>query len=131
MYRLSFGQISLVTDKIAELVIDSGVEITLEMCEEMDEFLLDHFPGKFAIINNRIQDYSLTYEAILQMGSLEHFVAAAIITYRDKEHLYYEDMLSARPQDNLNVKVFSGLQLGRASAIDWLTEQIHEAEVSD
>ncbi len=128
MYQLSFGHISLINEHIAELVIDSGIIVSLEMCEELDAFLMDHFEGNFAIINNRIQDYGLTYEAILHMGSLEHFVAAAVVTYRDESELYFKEMISVRPQDKLNFKVFSGLELGRKNAIDWLTEQLKLAE---
>ena len=42
-YTLSFGYINILADNIAEVIVDEGTVMTLEMCEEYDEFLIRVF----------------------------------------------------------------------------------------
>ncbi|KGK01098.1 hypothetical protein [Thalassotalea sp. ND16A] len=123
-YYLSFGGINIIGDTIAEVIIEEGVVMTLEMCEEYDAFLLDHFPQPFGILSNRLHNYSYTYEAKLHTASLENLKAIAVITYNQEAKKETENLVKHRLQDNLNYKEFSGLQLGRDNGIKWLENEL-------
>ncbi|OUS23178.1 hypothetical protein A9Q98_16085 [Thalassotalea sp. 42_200_T64] len=123
-YYLSFGGINIIGESIAEVIIEKGVVMTLEMCEEYDAFLLDHFLQPFGLLVNKLHNYSYTYEAKLHVASLENVKAIAVITYNQEAKKEIENIVKHRVQDNLNVKEFSGLQLGRDEGIKWLENEL-------
>ena len=41
-YTLSFAKINILTDNVAEVIVKQGIEISLEMAEEYNNFLTDH-----------------------------------------------------------------------------------------
>lgn len=127
-YRLSFAHAILIDNRIVEIIIDEGTHITLEMSEELDSFLVEHFNSNCALIINRLQDFTMAFEAVLHVGSLENLRAAAIVTYDETTQLHYKKMQQQRPQDNLNIKSFSALEMGRVRAIEWLTNQLNLIE---
>ena len=129
-YTLSFGFINLISDNIAELMIDEGVVMSLEMCEEYDEFLLNYFEGPFAVLVNKIHNYTFTYEASLHVASVENLKAVAVITYDQLNLDKARDLLERRKHDELNVKNFSGLHMGRNKAIEWLEEELSKVKVN-
>lgn len=122
----SFGQINFLDANIAEVIINENIEITLEIVDEYDAILANHFSGNYAILVNRINNYSFAYEALLCIGSAENFKALAIINYNKANEQQTKELISVRHMDNLNLKEFSGLELGRENALHWLTEQLNE-----
>lgn len=121
-YFLSFGCINVLSESIAEVLVDEGTIMTLEMCEEYDDFLLDHFTQPFALLINKIHNYSYTYEAKLHIASLQLLKAMAIVTYNKDGALQTQNLVKHREQDGWNLKEFSGLQMGRQKALVWLEE---------
>lgn len=124
----SFGQIKLISPNIAEVVINQGVEISLELVEEYDAIMNQHFTENYAVLVNRINSYSYAYEALLCIGSAKNLTAAAIINYSMANEQQTKDLQFVRHMDNLNIKEFSGLELGRESAISWLEQQLSTVE---
>lgn len=123
-YRLSFANIDVISDNISEIIVDEGAEVTLEMCEEYDNFLLELFPHPFTTIVNKINDFTYTYEAALQLESLENCVATAVIVYSKRAENQANNFKSIRKQDNLNIHIFSGLDLGRRKSIEWVEGEL-------
>ena len=120
----SFGQINLIAPNIAEVIINENIEITLEIVDEYDALMAQHFSGSYAVLVNRINSYRFAYEALLCIGSEQNLKALAIINYNKASEQQTRDLKSVRHMDNLNIKEFSGLELGRENAIHWLNEQL-------
>ncbi|WP_394172161.1 hypothetical protein [Thalassotalea litorea] len=123
-YTLSFGYINIISDNIAEVLVDEGVVMTLEMCEEYDEFLLSHFHGPFAVLVNRIHNYTMTYETRLHIASHEDLVAIGVVSYTKQDSEDVVKLVELRKVDKLNLREFHGLDLGRGKAIAWLEREL-------
>lgn len=120
----SFGQIEFISENIIEIIIKQNLEITLESMDEYEDLMSKYVSGNYAVLVNRINRYSFTFEAMLCVGSAENLKAAAIISYDNNNEPHTENLKSIRHMDNLNIKEFSGLELGREKAIKWLEEQL-------
>ena len=123
----SFGQINLIAPNIAEVIINNNIEITLEIVDEYDALMAKHFTQNYALLVNRINSYSFSYEALLCVASAQNLKALALINYRAENEQQTQNLKSARHMDNLNIKEFSGLELGRENAIKWLNQQLANA----
>lgn len=123
----SFGQIKFISSRLAEVIINQDVEVSIEFVEEYDAIMKTHFREPYAVLVNRINNYSYTYEALLCIGSAQNLKAAAIINYGATNARQAKDLQSVRQIDKLTIKEFSGLELGRESAIEWLEAQLHNA----
>tara|TARA_R110000737_G_scaffold236632_1_gene249016 strand:- start:3929 stop:4348 length:420 start_codon:yes stop_codon:yes gene_type:complete len=127
----SFGEINILPKNIAEVIINKDIEISLEFVDEYDALMAKNFSGHYAVLVNRINRYHYAYEALLCVGSAQNLKAAAIINYGSESELQTENLKSVRHMDSLNIKEFSGLELGRDSAINWLIEQLAQANKSE
>ena len=124
VYQLSFATIKVLPDNIAEVIVDNNIEITLEMVEELEGFLDKKFTQPFALLVNRINQYSYTFEAMSCMISNALLTAMAVVNYDDTAKDPIHDVLALRAVDKLNVEVFSGLELGWQQAKNWLANQL-------
>ena len=123
----TFGQIKLISANIVEVIINQDIEISLELVEEYDAIMNEHFTENYAVLVNRINNYGYAYEALLCVGSTKNLTAAAIINYGTANAQQTKNLQSVLDADKLNVKEFAGLELGRESALDWLKEQLTDA----
>jgi len=123
-YRLSFGNIKIINGNIAEITINKDIEMSLEMVEECEQFFTDHFVDWFGIIVNKINSYEYSYEAKLTIGTHEKLKAIAVVNYNDYGITQSKRIIKLRVMDNLNVKKFSGLNLGWQHALEWLTQEL-------
>lgn len=123
-HRLSFVQINLLNEKIAEVIFDKGVYISIEMMEEIETFFCTFFKTDFGVIVNKIYPYTYSLEAQLTMGSLIHMKSIASINYSKEGVANTEDIINKRSNDKLNIKQFNGLELGRQQALKWLQKEL-------
>ncbi|QBY04690.1 hypothetical protein E2K93_09935 [Thalassotalea sp. HSM 43] len=123
-FQMSFGVINLLSDHLAEVIIDEGVVMSLEMCEEYDEFLLNMFDRPFGLLINKLNNYSYTFEAKLHIASLEFLKVMAVVHYNSEAQAQTQSVLDQRRQDNWHLKQFCGLQLGREQALQWLETEM-------
>jgi len=121
---MSFGYVNKLSDNIFEVVVDEDIEVTLEMVDESHEFVDKYVKGDFALLINRINGYSYTYEAKLSVSSYEGLKAIAFVYYDSKSQHAIEDLQNARVMDKWNAKSFSGLELGWQQAHDWLQKEM-------
>jgi len=119
-YRLSFCVVNKYTDNIAEIIIDSDIDVTVEMVEEIDIFLTNIFQQDFGVLVNKVYRYRYEYDARLMLGSLEAMKAIASVNYSAEGERSTHAVLQVRCVDNLNVRSFSAYQLGWQQAYDWL-----------
>ncbi len=123
-YKLSFGYMTLLSDNIAEVIVNHNTEMTIEMVEEYDDFLTNNFHDNFGILINRINDYSYSYEASISIASLAGLKAIAVVAYTPQSRKITLELLEKRKIDGLNVKIFSGLEMGWQQGLNWLENEL-------
>lgn len=122
MPRLSFGcTINHLDGNIAEVIVDDQIEIAIEMVEELDTYLDAHYSLPFALLVNKQNQYSYTYEAQLCLGSLEKQKAIAILYHDLQTEQVPPQFKQVRKMDNIKVKTFPATKLGTKTAMAWLT----------
>lgn len=123
-HQLSFASITLLSDSIAEIIVNKGVEISLEMVEEYHKFLVDNFKGDFGMLVNKVYHFDYAYEAKLTIASASNIKAIAVVYYNQAGNNTTDALLKLRPQESWNLKSFSGLELGRQEGLDWLKKEL-------
>lgn len=123
-HQLSFATITLLSDKVAEVVVNKNIEISLEMIEEIEAFLVDKFNHSFGLLINKVHYYDLAFEAKLSLGSHVNLKAIAVVNYNEKSELVTKSVVKLRKMDGWNLKSFSGLDLGWQQAFDWLKKEL-------
>jgi len=123
-YQLSFATVTLLSDSIAEITVNKDVEISLEMAEEFHQLLVDNFKSDFGILVNKVYHYTYAFEAKLTLGSASNIKAIAVVVYNQAGNKTTDALLEVRSQDGLNLKSFSGLELGRQQGLDWLKTEL-------
>jgi len=123
-HKLSFAKVNILNESVAEIIVGQGVEISLEMSEEYNDFLAEKFPNNFGVLINKINDYDFSFEAKLSMASHENLKAIAVITYYKEGTKSVEDIAAMRQLDGWNLKVFDGLNLGRQDGLIWLENEL-------
>jgi len=129
-HPLSFGFVNIMSKNILEVIIDEDIDITLEMIDECHVFVDKYIKGDFALLINRINTYSHTYEAKLSIASYEGLKAIAFVYYNSESLQAIEDIQNTREMDKWNAKVFSGLELGWQQAYDWLQKEMDAFKVN-
>jgi hypothetical protein len=124
-HQLSFAKINFISNDIAEVIVDNNIEVTIEMVEEFDAFLsvCDH--ANIGLLINRIHTYSYTFEAKLCLYSHHKMKAIALVYYSPQCRQSTLDIVNLRFMDPLNIKMFSGLDLGWQQAQEWLEQELH------
>lgn len=130
-YKLSFAKINILTDNIAEVIVEQGIEISLEMAEEYNNFLTETFPASFALLINKVNEYTFAFEAQLTMASHANLAAIAVITYKDEDKDSVIKLAGLRKLDGWNLETFNGLNLGRQSGLDWLQSELQSFNQGD
>ena len=115
-HRLSFGEIILLKSNLAEVIVDDGVEMDLEMVKEYHEFLLDKLKHPFSLLINKVNKYTYTFEAQLQLATLTEINSMAVLAYDRVTERSTESLVSIPRSTPWNLKIFKK----RTSALEWL-----------
>ena len=129
-HRISFADINIISDSIAKIIIDEGVEVSIEMVEEYDNFLACIFNGNYGVLINKINNYSYSPEAQFIMGSSENIVAIAAVNYSERGKKSSKEIGGRRTIEQLNVMTFSGLNLGWQEAMTWLNQELAKTNIT-
>jgi len=128
-HRLSFAYFNILSENILEVVVDDGIEMTLEMIEECHDFIDAHFTGNFALLINRLNSYDYSYEAKLSIASYTGLKAIAFVYYNNEDKQLVEKLHHIRKHDQWNCQIFAGLTMGRQQAFNWLQEELSLIDV--
>jgi len=129
-HKLDFAYFTILPNNIVEVTVDNGITLSLENVETCHEFVKTHVNEEFSLLINLIHDFSFSYEAKLSVASHENLKAIAFVTYNKKGQSEIEDLLRLRKIDNLNAKIYSGLELGWQEARKWLEQEMESSKVS-
>jgi hypothetical protein len=127
-YKLSFGYINKLTENIAEVVVDCGVNMTMEMLDEYELLLDSIFKQKFGLLINKINNYTYNYEVKLSIASHQNIKAMAVVNYFPNSQESTKELLTLRKIDKWNLREYSGLELGWQNAYDWLKDELKHRE---
>lgn len=130
-HRLSFAYFNILSNDIVEVVVDENIEMTLEMVEECHQFINTHFQEKFAMLINRVNNYTYTYEAKLSIAAYENLIAMAFVYYSEESKVITENLSTLRSLDQWNYRIFSGLELGWQQAFDWLQQELVNSKLAN
>jgi hypothetical protein len=120
-YRLSFGIIRMLSDRIAEVVVDEGIEMTLETVAEYHEFLLDHLPNPSGILINKTNSYAYNFEAQQNLFLLEHIHCYAVLVHNTSAWIATESLMNMQRQKNkVNLTIFDQFH----EALKWLAKEL-------
>ncbi|TPH17829.1 hypothetical protein [Litorilituus lipolyticus] len=126
-HRLSFASVKLINPNIAEVIVDAGVIVSMEMVEEYEAFLGQIFQHEFALLVNKINPYDYSFEAKLSIGSHEKLKAIAVVYYNETAEKKASEVANLRQVDGWNVRFYSGLELGWQEGVNWLEEELKQA----
>lgn len=118
-YQLSFGEIILLEDNLAEVIVDNGVEMDIKMVNEYHDFLLNHLTAPFTLLINKRNSYSYTFEAQQNIANLPEIKAMAVIAYDQQSEVATQSLNEVHRKVNWNIKIFPQ----RDVALNWLHQQ--------
>ncbi|WOH35992.1 hypothetical protein RI844_11480 [Thalassotalea fonticola] len=127
-YTLSFGYIHQVSANIAEVIIDNCTVITVEMFDEYYEFINKHFSKPYAVLINSLNIYTMTPEATVYAAKSDDLIATAAVSFGKESEQVVNQFLTDREADGLNIRKFSGFEMGRNNAICWLELELNRVQ---
>lgn len=120
LHILSFAKIVILKPDIAEVIINDGVVMDLAMVRQYHHFLISHLQAPFALLINKINEYSYDFQAQLAIGNIEQINAMAIVAYTRKSQITTHLLTETTPRKIAwNFHLFPE----RDMALEWLEEQ--------
>jgi hypothetical protein len=114
--QTSFAKICVLSDDLAEIIVDSGVDINLEMVDEIHHYLLSIFSHCFSLLINKSNSYSTQLDALIQFGTLDRIDKIAIFSPNKLAKMSAEFSASIPSSTSLNIEVFTE----RNETLTWL-----------
>ena len=115
-YTLDFGEIIILQDDIAEVIIHEGVEMDDAIVDQYHAFLLMHLQSPFSLLINKINPYTYTFSAQLKLANLPQIHAMAVVAYNRVTEMTTESLNNMPREYSWNLKVFNNKDV----ALDWL-----------
>ena len=123
LYELPFAKIIILRDDIAEVMINEGVQMNLDMVEQYHDFLLSHLQAPFSLLINKVNAYSYDFDAQQKLATLKEIRAMAVVAYNRVSRIATETLAAYPREVKWNLKIFSD----RQEALNWLKVQQAEA----
>ncbi len=117
VFKLSFATINIIHDCLAEVIINDGVEMNVAMVEAYHNFLLDHLTPPFSLLVNKINPYSYTFEAQVEIASLKEIDHMAVVIYNSSSKMATNILIQLNKTHDWNIELFNN----REEAMDWLS----------
>lgn len=119
VFELPFAKITILRDDIAEVVINDGVEMDVQMVDQYHAFLLAHLRAPFSLLINKVNAYSYHHDAQQRLAALNEINAMAVVAY-NRATVFATKTLSTYPREGeWNLKIFSD----RDDALAWLVSE--------
>ena len=123
LYELPFAKIIILRDDIAEVMINDGVELDVNMVEQYHDFLLTHLQAPFSLLINKVNSYTYDFQAQAKLATLEEINAMAVVAYNRITEITTQTLASYPREIEWNLKIFSN----RDDALAWLISEQAEA----
>jgi len=117
VHQISFAKVTVLNCKLAEVIVDQGVDITLEMVEEIHQCFLTIFTNSFSLLINKKNAYSTQLDALIQFGKLAAIDKIAVYAPNKMAKLSADFSANIPSSTVLNIQVFTD----REDALAWLS----------
>ena len=118
-HKLSLGEITLIQEDIAEVILTDRVAFNLEMVAEYHEFLINKMKCLFSLLINKLNSYTYTFEAQQHLATLTDINAMAVVSYSNITELTTKSLIQVPREINWKIKIFNE----REVALQWLQDQ--------
>lgn len=115
-YELSFCKIEILQKDIAEVIVNEGVDVNMDMVEEIHRCFLSIFIHSFSLLINKKNSYSTQLDALIQFGTLKSINKIAIFAPNKMAKLSADFSADIPSSAALNIQVFTN----RDDALIWL-----------
>lgn len=119
-YRVSYGIIQVLQADITEVIVDNGVELTLEMHQEEGAFCRAHLSPHFGLLINRSNQYSYSFAAQQAIAGCRDAAAIAVVVYDDSGRRTVQLIRTFVGDNAPNIALFCG----RDEALSWLQAEM-------
>lgn len=128
LYELSFAKIIILRDDIAEVMINEGVQMDLNMVQQYHNFLLSHLRAPFSLLINKVNAYTYDFDAQEQLATLEEINVMAVVAYNRVTEIVTETLAAYPRAVEWNLEIFSN----REEALAWLLtkQDVPESELT-
>ncbi len=82
--NLSFGTAQEVEPNIVEIIANEGVEVTNACIEHLEAGLIEKYNRAYAILVNRVEEYSHTHSSMEKIAKLKNLAAIAVVVYNSR-----------------------------------------------
>ena len=117
VHQISFAKICILNSNCAEITVNPGVDIDLQMIDEIHQFLLSQFNHSFSLLINKSNAYSTQLDALIQFGTLSEIDKIAVFAPNKLAKMSADFSASIPSSSKLNIDVFTE----RDDAFDWIT----------
>jgi len=118
-FKLPFAEIKIIHNNIAEVIINEGIEMDLSIVKQYHKFLLNHLTVPFSLLINKINAYSYTFEAQIELATLKEINAMAVVTYNYHTKVATQYLAELPRKRSWHIEIFND----RSIALNWLTQQ--------
>jgi len=102
------------------VIINENVEMTLEMVEQYHTFLLSRLISPFSLLINKINSYTYSFDAQVNLATIEEINAMAVVAYTQVSQISTEYLKTTVPRKvSWNLKIYNN----REDALNWLLLQ--------
>ena len=115
-HLLSFCKITIVSNDIAEVVVNEGVVFDETMVDEYYNFLKSHLKAPFSLLINKKNSYSYTFGAQRQVANMPDVNVMAVVVGSSAGLLSNSTLTKINNSNSWNIKLFKK----RHQALDWL-----------
>jgi hypothetical protein len=119
LYELPFAKIAILREDIAEVYMNEGVEIDINMINEYHAFLLSHLRAPFSLLVNKVNTYSYDFEAQRKLATLLEINAIAVVAYSRVARIAMDSLASFPREIEWNMSLFTN----RTDALTWLIQE--------
>ncbi len=119
IHKLSFATAKILEDDIAEIIVDSDIEINSKMVFEYHDWIKNNLPDPCFVLINKKNSFTYSFNAQIKIGTINQIKAAAFFTPGNAS-FYVTSMLGEFPRKlNWNYNIFRV----RDEALFWLKDQ--------
>jgi len=117
MHQISFARIYILHSKLAEIIVDDGIDINMVMVNEIHTSLLSLLDDTFSLLVNKTHAYSTQLDALIEFGTLRAIDKIAVFAPNKLAKMSADFSASIPSSAELNIEVFTD----RDDALAWLS----------
>lgn len=120
IHEISFGQITKIQDNLVEIVVQADIEFNMDMIAEYHTWLLANLKAPFAILVNKKNPYTYTFEAQMNIANLPQIKAMAVVSYSTATEATTNVLIEMPRKSKWNIRIFDTSEL----ALAWLRAEL-------